>query len=86
MGATLPYDSLAALRRALVEAHPHLERIDEVPRNEPATLERGELGQGDFHATVADHYLVNPVCRASELMAELSARARARNQVPMAAE
>jgi NADH-quinone oxidoreductase subunit G len=46
----------------------------------------GELGTGDFAAAVVDHYLVNPVCRASELMAELSSRARARNQPPIAAE
>jgi len=35
---------------------------------------------------IADHYLTNPIARASTLMAELSARAKARRQPPMAAE
>jgi NADH-quinone oxidoreductase subunit G len=86
MDATLPFDTLAQLRQAIVADHPHLQRIDEVAENEVRALEGGDLGEGDFVSTVADHYLVNPICRASELMAELSARARQRNQVPLAAE
>jgi NADH-quinone oxidoreductase subunit G len=86
MNATLPFDTLAQLRQAIVADHPHLQRIDEVAENEVRALEGGDLGDGDFVSTVADHYLVNPICRASELMAELSARARQRNQVPLAAE
>jgi NADH-quinone oxidoreductase subunit G len=86
MGATLPFDTLAQLRQAIVAEHPHLQRIDEVAENEVVRIEAGDLGDGDFVSAVADHYLVNPICRASELMADLSARARQRNQVPLAAE
>ena len=37
MGHRLPYDSLAQLRRALFQAHPHLQRIDRI---EPGDLAR----------------------------------------------
>jgi NADH-quinone oxidoreductase subunit G len=86
MRTPLPYDSLPQLRQSLAKQHPHLRAIDEIPQNGPAQLDAGELGTGDFTPVVEDHYLVNPICRASELMADLSARARARKRVPMAAE
>jgi NADH-quinone oxidoreductase subunit G len=86
VGSPLPYDTLAALRHALDEAHPHLRDVDAVAENEVGKIAGGDLGTGDFAQAVSDHYLVNPVCRASELMAELSSLARARNQPPMAAE
>ena len=80
LGATLPWESLPELRRALVEAVPVLAMVDQVPRNAPpeALPEVGALGEGAFGLAVGDFYLTNPIARASELMAELSARARAR--------
>ncbi|WP_299670906.1 NADH-quinone oxidoreductase subunit NuoG [uncultured Roseobacter sp.] len=86
MGAQLPFDSIAQLRQALVKDVPHLGQIDAVPENERQPLERGALGSGDFHSAVADFYLTNPIARASELMAELSANAKARRQEALAAE
>jgi NADH-quinone oxidoreductase subunit G len=86
LGAVLPWDSLAALRAALVKAHPHLGRIDEVPVNEGPMLAEGPLGSGPFASAVADFYLTNPVARASALMADLSRMAAARAAVPLAAE
>ena len=92
VGATLPWDSLTALRRALVEAVPHLAQIDEVPENAPATLPMrdmgGKDGRVDFVNAVRDFYLTNPIARSSPLMAELSAMAAARaaGAQPMAAE
>jgi NADH-quinone oxidoreductase subunit G len=85
-GAKLPYDSLAELRRALIEAHPHLGRIDEVTENAWISLPEAPLGKGDFAPAVGDFYLTNPIARASALMAELSATARARAEAPIAAE
>jgi NADH-quinone oxidoreductase subunit G len=41
---------------------------------------------GDFESIVAEHYLTNPVARASELMGELAGKARARRQQKIAAE
>ena len=86
MGAALPFDSLAQLRQALVKAVPHLARIDEVPENDWQPVPEAELGAGQLGTAVADFYLTNPIARASELMAELSALARARRTEPVAAE
>jgi NADH-quinone oxidoreductase subunit G len=86
LGAALPWDSLAGLRRALVAAHPHLGRIDEVPANTGDPLPPGDLDGGPFRPAVADFYLTNPVARASALMAELSRLAAGRRAVPLAAE
>jgi NADH-quinone oxidoreductase subunit G len=86
LGAPQPWNSLAALRRVLVEAVPHLERIDEVPENGEAGLPAGDLASGPFGQALGDHYLVNPIARASALMAELSRNAAARRSAKLAAE
>jgi NADH-quinone oxidoreductase subunit G len=44
VGKTLPWDSLAQLRAAMVEAVPHLEMIDMVPENDWTPLPRGSQG------------------------------------------
>jgi len=89
LGKTLPYDSLAQLRAQLFAAHPHLGALDQVPENEWTPVAKGvaasAMGEGAIGAAAADHYLVNPVCRASSVMAELSRLAAARAQA-MAAE
>ena len=86
LGDTLPWDSLAQLRQALVKAAPHLARIDEVPENEWHKVTPVDPGAGQIGAALADFYLTNPIARASELMAELSANAKARRAQPIAAE
>ncbi|WP_299350065.1 NADH-quinone oxidoreductase subunit NuoG [uncultured Shimia sp.] len=86
LDATLPYDSLAQLRQALVAEVPHLAKIDQVVDNGWEALPAAELKAGKFFATVTDFYLTNPIARASELMAELSAAASARANQKVAAE
>jgi len=86
MGATLPYDSLAQLRKALVEAVPHLAAIDSVRENDWQPLKPAKMGKADFRNTVSDFYLTNAIARASQLMADLSADAKSRGKKPMAAE
>jgi len=86
MGATLPFDSIAALRKALVKDVPHLADVDQVPENEWSALPKGKLGKASFAPALSDFYLSNPIARASELMAELSSNAAARRANPMAAE
>ena len=85
-GKTLPFDSLAQLRQALVAAVPHLAKVDEVPENDWTPVATAKLGQGAFGAAVSDFYLTNPIARASQLMAELSANAKARKETQIAAE
>ena len=78
LGATLPWDSLAQLRKALVAAVPHLADIDVVAENTWTALPVAKLGKATFRNAVKDFYLTNPIARSSALMAELSAAAKAR--------
>ncbi|KIC29946.1 NADH-quinone oxidoreductase subunit NuoG [Leisingera sp. ANG-M6] len=84
--AKLGYDSLAQLRQALVAEVPHLAQIDEVADKDGEPLEQDKLGNADFLPAIKDFYLTNPIARASQLMAELSAGVKARGNEAMAAE
>jgi NADH-quinone oxidoreductase subunit G len=86
LGAALPWNDLPALRRALISEVPVLGRIDRVAENAWTPLPLGGLDKGPLRLAIADHYLTNPIARASQLMAELSAGARARAQTRIAAE
>ncbi len=86
LGAVQPWDTLAALRRAIITAHPHLGAVDRVPVNEWSRVPLRNPGKADFRDSVTDYYLTNAVARASSLMAELSALARSRGATAMAAE
>jgi NADH-quinone oxidoreductase subunit G len=86
IGTPLGYDSLAQLRSALVAEVPHLGMIDEIAMNVWTPLPTGALGTAPFKSAIADHYLTNPIARASTLMAELSANAKARQEPKIAAE
>jgi len=86
LGAALPYDTLAQLRKHMIAAAPHLAALDMVPENEWQAVSGGKMGQGDFGQAISDYYLSNPIARASALMAELSANAKARKSAPLAAE
>ena len=77
LGQKLPYDSLGALRHALVKAHPHIGRIDQIAAGDPAGLRRlaalgGAPEKAPFVSPVEDFYLTNPIARASAVMAECS--------------
>ncbi|MEM8803765.1 MAG: molybdopterin-dependent oxidoreductase, partial [Pseudomonadota bacterium] len=86
LDAVLPFDSLAALRKALIAAVPHFKDIDQVPQNDWQPIEASGDGSGAFGAAIDAHYLTNPILRASELMAELQASARERRVGKLAAE
>ncbi len=86
LGQALPWDSLDQLRIALFEAVPHLALIDEVPENSLVPLPLGRLGKATFRNPIKDFWLTNPIARASELMAEMSALDKARREAKIAAE
>jgi len=86
LGLTLPWDTLAVLRRALVAAHPHLGDVDVVPVNDWQPLEVRDPGQATFRPPLRDFYLTNPIARASTVMAEMSALTASRGTRPLAAE
>ncbi|MBC6406693.1 MAG: NADH-quinone oxidoreductase subunit G [Rhodobacteraceae bacterium] len=84
-GAVLPFDSPEELRKGMFAACPHLARLDEVAANpwQPVVAEDAPpLWDRDFENALSDHYLTNPIVRASPLMAELSANAKARRRSP----
>jgi NADH-quinone oxidoreductase subunit G len=83
LGKTLPYDSLADLRRAMSGAHPHLLQIDAITPADPASVSAlaqlgGTATKEPFKSPVADFYMTNPIARASATMAECSALASGR--------
>jgi len=86
VGAVLPWDSLAALRKALIAAHPHLGAVDEVAENAWQPLPVKAPAKATFRVAIKDFYLTNPVARASAVMADLSGMAKARATKDMAAE
>ncbi len=86
IGMTLAWDSLAACRKSIVSAHPHLGRIDAVADNGWTPIALRDMGQADFRNAIKEFYLTNPIARASRLMGELAALAADRAQAPLAAE
>ncbi|MEM7060284.1 MAG: NADH-quinone oxidoreductase subunit NuoG [Pseudomonadota bacterium] len=77
LGQQLPYDSLAALRAQMFQAHPHLAALDQVSENSWEPGNETTTTGSSFEAITA-HYLTNPILRASETMAELDRLARDR--------
>jgi NADH-quinone oxidoreductase subunit G len=92
-GKRLPYDSIDALRAAIVAEAPHFGRVAALPVQpgaDPAIWNAiGAEGALDKSAPlaspIADFYLTNPIARASETMAECS-RLFVANPERMAAE
>ena len=74
IGSTLPYNNIQQLRSRVSGLAPHFDALDEV-----APAEWGDFGvDGDitadpFISPIADHYLTNPICRASDTMAACAA-------------
>ncbi|KAA5601135.1 NADH-quinone oxidoreductase subunit NuoG [Blastochloris sulfoviridis] len=85
LGETLPYDSLAALRSALVAAHPHMARLGVAEPADAGTIaalaaQSGVPDKAPFVGAVGDFYLTNPIARASAVMADCSSLAAGRVQ------
>lgn len=73
VGKRLPYDNLAGVRRRMAEIAPALAAIDDFePGPWGAFGEAGAADEAPFVSPVTDFYLDNPICRASEVMAECS--------------
>jgi len=86
LGKTLPWDSLAALRKAIIAAHPHLGQIDHVPSNDWQAVAVRDMGKADFRNAFKGFYLTNPIARASKVMGELAAMEAERAKTALAAE
>ena len=87
LGHALPWNDLAGLRRALVASVPHLAGVDRVAENVWTPVALRDMASATFRPAIKDFYLTNPIARASVVMAECSALAKARGQGPaLAAE
>jgi NADH-quinone oxidoreductase subunit G len=89
LGKKLPYDSLAALRQALYQAHPHFMRVGKIAPGDAADLEKlaargGTADKAPFRSSIHDFYFTNPIARCSAVMAECSAIAGGRAAVTAA--
>ncbi len=85
LGAALPFDSLAELRKAMFAKHPHLQRLDAIEPGDPESIAAlaqlsATLMRDPFAPIISDFYLTNPIARASAVMAECSALAKDRLQ------
>lgn len=85
LGKTLPFDSLAGLRRALYEAYPQFAAIDGLPAGDAGVIGGlaglgGKTDKAGFVSPVSDFYQTNPIARASAVMAECSALASGRHR------
>ena len=86
LGQTLPFDSLQALRSKMFAKVPHLGAINTVPENEWTLIKGKVLKKGLLKNAITEHYLTNPIARASQVMGELAANASARKAPKLAAE
>ena len=83
LGTPLPFDTRAQLRAAMHGAQPHFADLDEIKPASSAVLEKlakkrpGAPGREAFGSALDEFYLSNPIARASAIMGELSALARA---------
>jgi len=89
LGKKLPYDSLAALRRALYQAHPHFMKIGQIASGDAADIQRlaalgGTPDKAPFVSRIGDFYFTNAIARCSAVMAECSAIAHGRAPVAAA--
>jgi NADH-quinone oxidoreductase subunit G len=82
LGDALPYDSLPALRKAMMALHEHLGDMDRLPAPDDVAWARpgrdGVVSASPLGYAVKDFYLTNPIARASGVMAECSAIAEGR--------
>jgi NADH-quinone oxidoreductase subunit G len=90
IGHALPFDTLAELRARMYKQHPGLAHLNAVTPTDRAAIRSlaaapVSIGDTPFRSAVADFYLTNPIARASQVMAELSAM-QARSRTRAAAE
>jgi NADH-quinone oxidoreductase subunit G len=86
LGKKLPYDSLAALRRVLYQAHPHFMKVGQIAPGDGGGVQKlaalgGTPGKTPFVSPIADFYFTNAIARCSAVMAECSAIAHGRAAV-----
>ncbi len=73
LGKTLPYNSLAELRRHIKMEWPHFQETDVLPHAKWREIVNDiEVLEDDFNVSVKDYYLANSICRSSKNMQKCS--------------
>ncbi len=83
LGKKLSYNSLAALRQALYQAHPHFMRVGQIAAGDADDVRKlstlgGNADKAPFRSIISDFYFTNPIARCSVVMAQCSAIAGGR--------
>ncbi len=91
IGRALPFDTLEQLRAKMYAAVPQLAALNTVSLADAGAIaalakRSGALRDEPMRSPVGDFYLTNPIARASQVMAELSALRHASNKMLSAAE
>ncbi len=91
IGRPLPFDTLEQLRAKMYAAVPQLAALNAVAPADASAIgelakRAGTVRDDPLRSTVTDFYLTNPIARASQVMAELSALRHASNKMLSAAE
>ena len=78
LGNVLPFNTLPELRAQMYEQVPYFGELDSIVPADPASIEAlseadDEVSRKSFGRAIEDHYLTNPIARASAVMAELRA-------------
>jgi NADH-quinone oxidoreductase subunit G len=78
LGQSLPFNTVNELRAKMFATCPHLAMLDQILPADSSAIETlaakgGKTGRKRFGETLTDFYLTNPIARASEIMADLSA-------------
>ena len=75
VGKTLPYNTLAQVRRRLVEVNPVFRRVDDSPEAAPfgAFGTSGSVAAAPFASPIKNYYMTDPISRVSETMAKCTA-------------
>ncbi|MCB1650534.1 MAG: molybdopterin-dependent oxidoreductase, partial [Alphaproteobacteria bacterium] len=78
LGCTLPYDTAAQLRGRIFAEFPAFAQQDQIASAAWGDFgTKGKVANRDFVNPVANYYMTNPICRASETMVKCSAAFRA---------
>jgi NADH-quinone oxidoreductase subunit G len=78
MDSVLPFDTLEELRDRLSDVAGHMGQVDEIAAANGEAISElagqgGDMASDPFRSLAADHYMVNPIMRASAVMAQCKA-------------
>ncbi|MGB3739901.1 MAG: molybdopterin-dependent oxidoreductase, partial [Pontixanthobacter sp.] len=86
LGVSVGFDSFSELQAAMISAVPEFGEEGVADFGELPTFETAEIVEGSIHYPIKDHYLTNPIARASATMQRCSAELLHDGELAEAAE